>query len=754
MNQLKKCFSFIIGSIVLSSTSWAGSALSCIDIKSETGGWNGKLTLSNQCGKEIDLRNGLVEFQSNKALNGSFWGAFSPLAYPQNATLTSENNNGQYSVTIPLTFPEGSQWWKPNTLLPAGASIAIQFSTTPQTTIYQPTFYSFDSQSNLKKGQLNITFPPAPSLGSPSPSKVTISGNDGFNKVIANATWNKVVSITNLPYGNYHVLVDDLKNQNGQWSGIGIPANIEVNSEDAQTIKINYQQAVEYGQINVLLNQDAPEENLAMPIIKIKDLTENVMLPSQEINWSEQISVDKLIVGHQYEISSETLYGNKYKYIAKLHPTQIVIVTQAAQEQLTMNFEQQALPTAKLKMSILGVPNQKKAIITAMDNKGNQYSKEFTNGTNQVWNLPSERQYQLSSAMIESDGKKYNANLTPSNVLLQSDSNLPVTVAYQEKLTETAFSPYVDVTLGAVTKWDSATGSMQPIGLLDIAEKSGVKSFHLAFITARNGCQGTWNGYPVTQSASGYGVPVFKTLKERGIELRVALGGLSGTYLAQVCDSHESLYHAYETIINAYQPDVMDFDVENAMQTNNEQLDRMMIAIKTIQQNHPNIKISFTLPVLPSGLVKHVGYNVLKRAQHNGLDDYLVNIMAMDYGSSFQDKSMGEYAKDAATNTFKQLKALYPNQNDNVLWQRIGITPMLGLNDTIPLNFTLEDVDTLTQFASDKQVGLLSFWSITRDHPCSSQYVSITCSSINPKTNSPNQTLDFEYSKRFLNADF
>src|SRR5437870_6357456 len=45
------------------------------------------------------------------------------------------------------------------------------------------------------------------------------------------------------------------------------------------------------------------------------------------------------------------------------------------------------------------------------------------------------------------------------------------------------------------------------------------------------------------------------------------------------------------------------------------------------------LNISFTLPVLPTGLTAD-GLNVLASAKHDGLNVDLVNIMTMDYGSS------------------------------------------------------------------------------------------------------------------------
>lgn len=75
---------------------------------------------------------------------------------------------------------------------------------------------------------------------------------------------------------------------------------------------------------------------------------------------------------------------------------------------------------------------------------------------------------------------------------------------------------------------------------------------------------------------------------------------------------------------------------------------------------------------------------------------------------------------------------------------------MIGLNDTVPLNFSLKDVEILTNFALEKKLGLLAFWALTRDHPCDNAHVSSTCSSKDPQTGSPNQQTDYQFSQTFI----
>jgi chitinase len=110
----------------------------------------------------------------------------------------------------------------------------------------------------------------------------------------------------------------------------------------------------------------------------------------------------------------------------------------------------------------------------------------------------------------------------------------------------------------------------------------------------------------------------------------------------------------------------------------------------------------------------------------------MVNIMTMDYGSAGPPDKMGENAINAGNSLFRQLKTLYPTKTDAQLWSMIGLTPMIGQNDVRPEVFTLDDARAVLAFAQEKQIGMLSMWSVARDQSCpgGASYVSPVCSGI------------------------
>ena len=96
-----------------------------------------------------------------------------------------------------------------------------------------------------------------------------------------------------------------------------------------------------------------------------------------------------------------------------------------------------------------------------------------------------------------------------------------------------------------------------------------------------------------------------------------------------------------------------------------------------------------------------------------------VNVMAMDYGDSAAPNpagQMGTYAIDAAKSTFTQLQGLYGTTlTTSQLWEMVGVTPMIGVNDASDEVFEFSDASQLFAFAESVGMGEISMWSLGRD---------------------------------------
>ncbi|MEV5435978.1 cellulose binding domain-containing protein [Streptomyces sp. NPDC052682] len=278
------------------------------------------------------------------------------------------------------------------------------------------------------------------------------------------------------------------------------------------------------------------------------------------------------------------------------------------------------------------------------------------------------------------------------------------------------FAPYVDTSL------------YPAFDLVAHAQATGVKDYNLAFVTDGGGCTPKWGG--VTDLASDAVAAQIGALRAKGGDVRVSFGGAAGSELGTTCASADALAAAYGKVVDAYRLTKVDFDVEGGALPNAAANTRRAQAIAKLQQRHPGLDVSFTLPVMPEGLTQD-GVNLLADAKKNGVEIDAVNIMAMDYGPAYSG-DMGTYAEQAATATQAQIRSVL-GLSDAAAWKTVAVTPMIGVNDVTTEVFQVEDATQLVAFAKAKGLGWLSMWSATRDQQCpggAKPVADATCSSI------------------------
>ena len=258
-------------------------------------------------------------------------------------------------------------------------------------------------------------------------------------------------------------------------------------------------------------------------------------------------------------------------------------------------------------------------------------------------------------------------------------------------------------------------GGYTPTTLMEAKSKGGVTAATMAFGVSGGGCT---LGGGLEANMSGAGKTDIVNFQAAGGRVILSFGGASGTYLENAC-SDDGMFNLINNILATTGARAIDFDVEG------DQLDitslntRRSNVAKRLQAAYPGLYVSFTLPVDPSGL-ENDALAVLKSAHSAGVNVNVVNVMAMDYGDA--STTMGARAISAATGTFNQIKAIFTGKTDAQLWAMIGVTPMIGVNDTQSEVFRQADATQLTTFAQQKGLGLLSYWALQRDMPGGSDY--------------------------------
>jgi chitinase len=263
------------------------------------------------------------------------------------------------------------------------------------------------------------------------------------------------------------------------------------------------------------------------------------------------------------------------------------------------------------------------------------------------------------------------------------------------------FAPYAEIGTGA--------------SLQSVTQSTGQKYYTLAFITG-NGCSPVWDG-SVPVNNTGSSLPTLTSdisyIRSQGGDVIISFGGAAGQELAQTCGDASSLQAQYQAVINQYNASHLDFDIEGGEEGDSTTYTRRNTALAALQRANPGLTISFTLPSATTGL-ESSSLGLLKNAVSQGVNFNIVNLMTMDYGSA--DSQMGQESINAANGLYAQLQNMFPGKTASQLWSMVGITTLIGQNDTPGEIFTLSNGSQVLSFAQANKIGELSFWAVSRDN--------------------------------------
>ena len=290
-----------------------------------------------------------------------------------------------------------------------------------------------------------------------------------------------------------------------------------------------------------------------------------------------------------------------------------------------------------------------------------------------------------------SPGGTQSATSTPSST--------PSSSASSGSSSATAYAPYVSATTAS-----------------DMDGKGSPSTYNLSFAIAKGStCTPEWNGTTAIDNSAVESR--ISALKTSGATVRVSFGGASGKELAETCTSATALAKAYGEALDAAGSTQADFDIEGDALTDSTSVALRSKAIALLQKERSDLKVSFTLPVMPSGLDSD-SLALLESANDNAVEVSTVNIMTMNYGESYT-ADMGDYAITSATATHTQLKKVF-GLSDAGAWQGMALTSMIGVNDVSGETFSLSDAAQVRTFAESKKIAWVSMWSTFRDQQCES----------------------------------
>ncbi|MEX5294633.1 chitinase [Kocuria sp. CPCC 205268] len=261
-------------------------------------------------------------------------------------------------------------------------------------------------------------------------------------------------------------------------------------------------------------------------------------------------------------------------------------------------------------------------------------------------------------------------------------------------------------------------------------EAAGQTHTVLGFVVAdpEEPCTPSWGGYYGLEEAESTlrMEEQIASLREQGGEVVISFGGAAREELATVCTDPERLREAYAAVLDRYGVSTMDLDVENDDLGDPQAHDRRAAALAQLQEERDEPPaVWLTLPVSPQGLDDD-SLDVVARTLAAGVDVAGVNLMTMNYSESrAEGQSMVEASEEAARAGHAQLTGVWAAAGQELsaeqMWNRIGLTPMIGVNDVPGEVLDLDAAAELAGFAREQGVGRLSYWSLNRDRACTAE---------------------------------
>jgi hypothetical protein len=268
------------------------------------------------------------------------------------------------------------------------------------------------------------------------------------------------------------------------------------------------------------------------------------------------------------------------------------------------------------------------------------------------------------------------------------------------------FAPFVDM------------DAWPPVDLAEVAERTGIARFTVGFVSAGQGCSAAWGGaVPLTVRLDGdlVGQRLDRLRDRTGGKAVVSLTGPEGTDLATQCTKVDDLTRQYRAALDAAGGSGIDVFIPAGEAVDATAVERRSKALAQLQWERPGLEVTLTLPLTPAGL-RAEALGVLASALANELDVARVNLFGGDLPAAAGGNGAGRALVQAVTRAHDQLRGVYRGESEARLWERIGVTPMIGTGRSG--TFGLADARLLRDWARDRRIGLLSMWSVTRDAEC------------------------------------
>ncbi|MER7672889.1 carbohydrate-binding protein [Kitasatospora sp. NPDC096128] len=296
--------------------------------------------------------------------------------------------------------------------------------------------------------------------------------------------------------------------------------------------------------------------------------------------------------------------------------------------------------------------------------------------------------------------------------------------------TGAAAAPTADAGTGLGSNWYASAPYLMPEDnsppdAAAVMDATGQKAFQLAFILAQgNSCSPAWGGTSSIDSDTAMPA-VIQTIRGKGGDVSVSVGGYGGTKLGQVCGTPEATAAGYQQVVAKYGLKAIDFDLEEPEYENTAAIHNEIGAARILQQNNPGLYVSITTAGTNAG-TGWFGTQMLDEAKSQGFTPNNYSIMPFDGGFN------GAAAQTDALVKFNQILQTTFGWSEATAYAHEGVSMMNGRTDAAEY-FRQADFQSVLDFATAHGLARYTFWSVNRDRQCAGPVdpgLSGSCSSV------------------------
>ncbi|AXK34915.1 chitinase [Streptomyces armeniacus] len=245
---------------------------------------------------------------------------------------------------------------------------------------------------------------------------------------------------------------------------------------------------------------------------------------------------------------------------------------------------------------------------------------------------------------------------------------------------------------------------------VEVIKATGVRWFTLAFVLSEGECAPRWDG--VRPLTGGVDEETVRAVRAAGGDVIASFGGGLGHRLEQSCPDGRSLADAYQQVIDAYELEAVDVDIETEAYQDPAARAKTVEALKLVRSRNPGLTLYVTVPSHPHGPDREL----IDEAAQAGLEADAWTIMPFAFGASAQGRDMGTLTIQAAEGLKDTLRSAY-GYDEAEAYRRSGVSSINGLAGQGEL-MTLEHFRELLRYAKRNRLARLTFWSVNRDRAC------------------------------------